>query len=135
MGCPIIWASKLQTETALSTTKAEYISCSEALQAVIPIINLIKEAQSFGLPVAPPKSKVLCKLFCDNSGACELIRLPKVRPRTKHINTKLHHFRDHVANGCISVQFVPTTEQQADIATKPLGSQLFTKFRKLIMGW
>ena len=132
MGCPIIWASNFQTETALSTTEAEFISCSEALSAVIPIINLIEEAHSYGLPVAPPKSKVLCKLY---SGACELIRLPKVQPRMKHINTKIHHFCDHIANGCISVQFVPTTEQQADIAMKPLGLQLFTKFRKSIMGW
>ena len=44
MGCPIIWGSRLQTETALSTTKAEYISCSEALQAIIPIMDLLKEA-------------------------------------------------------------------------------------------
>jgi hypothetical protein len=41
MGCPIIWSSKLQTETALSTCEAEYISCSESLQAIIPIINLL----------------------------------------------------------------------------------------------
>jgi hypothetical protein len=31
MGCPIIWASKLQTKTALSTTEAEYGACSKAL--------------------------------------------------------------------------------------------------------
>jgi hypothetical protein len=31
MGCPIVWASTLQRETALSTCEAEYISCSEAL--------------------------------------------------------------------------------------------------------
>jgi hypothetical protein len=95
MGCPIIWASKLQTETALSTTEAEYISCSEALRTVIPLMNLLEEARSLGIPVAAPKTKILCKLFCDNSRACELIRLPKFRPRTKHINTKLYHFREH----------------------------------------
>jgi hypothetical protein len=31
MGCPIIWAIKLQTEMALRCTEAEYGSCSEAL--------------------------------------------------------------------------------------------------------
>jgi hypothetical protein len=135
MGCPIVWASRLQTETALSTTEAEYIRCSEALRTVIPLMDLLKEARSHGIQVATPKTKILCKLFCDNSGACELIRLPKFRPRTKHINTKLHHFRKHVASGHISVQFVPTTEQQGDIATKPLTVSLFDKFRKLILGW
>ena len=43
MGCPIIWASKLQTETALSTCEAEYGSCSEALRQVIPIMELLEE--------------------------------------------------------------------------------------------
>jgi len=31
-GCPIIWASKLQTQVALSTTEAEYIAMSMALR-------------------------------------------------------------------------------------------------------
>jgi hypothetical protein len=135
MGCPIIWASKLQTETALSTCEAEYVSCSEALRAAIPIMDLIDEARSLGFSVSPHKTKVLCKLFCDNSGAVELIRLPKIRPRTKHINSKLHHFREHVASGRITVQYVPTADQLADIATKPLGVELFSKFCKLILGW
>jgi hypothetical protein len=135
MGCPIIWASKLQTETALSTCEAEYISCSQALREAIPLMDLLDEARSLGIAVASPKTKILCKLFCDNSGAVELIRLPKVRPRTKHINVKMHHFREHVASGRVTVQYVPTTDQQADIATKPLGVALFNKFRKLIIGW
>jgi hypothetical protein len=135
MGCPIIWASKLQGETALSTTKAEYSACSEALRNVIPLMDLLEETTALGINVAPPKTKILCNLFCDNSGACELIRLPKLRPCTKHINTKLHHFREHVASGRISVQQVTTNEQVANITTKPLASPLFLKFRKLIMGW
>jgi hypothetical protein len=49
MGCPFIWASKLQTETALSTCKAEYISCSEALRTVIPLMDLLEEARSLGI--------------------------------------------------------------------------------------
>ena len=135
MGCPIIWASKLQTETALSTCEAEYGSCSEALRQVIPIMELLEETRSFGIDIAPAETKILCKLFCDNSGACELIRLPKVRPRTKHINNKMHHFREHVASGRIKVQQVSTEDQWIDIATKPLPFPLFSKFRSLIMGW
>jgi hypothetical protein len=135
MGCPIIWASKLQGKTALSTTKAVYNACSEALRNVLPIMNLLEEAATLNIDVAPPKTKILCKLFCDNSGACELIRLPKMRPRTKHINTKLHHFREHVANERILVQLVTTEEQVADNATKPLPNHFFSKFCKAIMDW
>jgi hypothetical protein len=118
MECPIVWASTLQTETILSSCEAEYTSCSESLRSAIPLMHLIKEIKSRGITTTTSKAKVLCKLFCDNQGACELIHLPKIRPRTKHINTKLHHFRYHVANRSITIQYVPTQEQLADIAIK-----------------
>jgi hypothetical protein len=35
-GCPISWASKLQSQVALSTTEAEYIAMSQSLRDVIP---------------------------------------------------------------------------------------------------
>ena len=41
-GCPIIWSFRLQTQVALSTTEAKYISLSQSLREVIPIINLLK---------------------------------------------------------------------------------------------
>jgi hypothetical protein len=37
-GCPITWASKLQTQIALSTTEAEYIALSQSLREVILMI-------------------------------------------------------------------------------------------------
>jgi hypothetical protein len=33
--CPVCWASKLQSQVALSTTEAEYIAMSQALRDVI----------------------------------------------------------------------------------------------------
>jgi hypothetical protein len=41
--CPSVWASKMQTEIALRTTEAEYISLSTALREVIPLIDLLTE--------------------------------------------------------------------------------------------
>jgi hypothetical protein len=35
--CPVHWTSKLQTEIALSTTEAEYISLVQAFQEFIPM--------------------------------------------------------------------------------------------------
>ena len=40
-GCPIIWCSKLQTQVALSMTKAEYIVLSYSLRDAIPIMQLL----------------------------------------------------------------------------------------------
>ncbi len=42
-GCPISWASKLQSQIALSTTKAKYIAMSQALRDVIPAITYYRE--------------------------------------------------------------------------------------------
>ena len=41
--CPLLWCSKLQTEIALSTTEAEYISLIQAMRKVIPCVALMKE--------------------------------------------------------------------------------------------
>ena len=93
-GCPVCWASKLQSQVALSTTEAEYIAMSQALRNVIPVMNLIQEMREKGFQVICTLPSVYCKVFEDNSGALELARLPKLRPRTKHINVCYHHFRE-----------------------------------------
>jgi hypothetical protein len=130
-GCPIIWASQLQTEIAMSTTEAEYLALSTALQNTIPLIRLVKEIQqNMGLPMST-KPTVHCTLFEDSSGAV----VPKMRPRTKHINPKYHHFRKYVYKGMISIVQVCTTEQLAYIFTKNLPRDLFLYFRGKILGW
>jgi hypothetical protein len=40
-----------------------------------------------------------------------------------------------VENGEVIINPISTEDQLADIFTKPLGKQLFEKFRYLIMGW
>ena len=42
-GCPIVWASRLQTEICLSTTEAEYVALSTAMRELIPFQNLLNE--------------------------------------------------------------------------------------------
>jgi hypothetical protein len=104
----------------LSTTEAEYIAMSMALRDVIPIMNLLDELKTNDFQVICTKPYVYCKVFEDNSGALELARLPKLRPRTKHINVCYHHFREHVRKGLIKIFPVDTTNQIADTLTKAL---------------
>ena len=134
-GAPITWASKMQTITALSTTEAEYIALSTSLREVIPLMGILKEAREHGINIRDIPPKVHCTVFEDNSGALELARLPKMRPRTKHINQAFHHFREHVERGDIIVNATPTEDQLADILTKPLPEAIFQKHRQSIMGW
>ena len=135
-GCPIIWASKLQiqTQVALSTTEAEYIALSSALRDVIPIMQLVEEVKKKGFQVICTAPFVYCKAFEDNSGALELARLPKLRPRTKHINVCYHHFREFVRAGKIKIFPVSTDLQVADIATKAVPQNILVRHRQHICG-
>jgi hypothetical protein len=124
-GCPVSWASKLQSQVALSTTKAEYIAISQALGDVIPIMGLLQEVREQDFKVLCTEPYVYCKVFEDNSGALELARLPKLCPRTKHINVCYHHFCEHVQKGLIKIFPVDTKDQIADALTKPLAQNDF----------
>jgi hypothetical protein len=83
----MIWASKMQTEIALST-EAEYIALSQFMREVFPIMWLLQEAQRKGIKVNAKPCKVHCKVFEDNEGAIEIAKVPKMSPRTKHLNIK-----------------------------------------------
>jgi len=134
-GCPILWSSKLQTQIALSTTEAEYISLSESLRSAIPLMHILDEIKSQGHNIVSQTPSVHCKAFEDNSGALELARVPKLRPRTKHINLIYHHFKDYVRKGHISIYPIATNDQVADIFTKPLPQNSFLKHRKTLLKW
>ena len=97
-GCPITWRSKLQTETALSTTESKYIALSSAMREVIPFLDLMKEtAGLFGLLTRDQVFR--CPVWEDNKICITVAKSPKFTPRTKHIAIKYHHFRRFVSDG------------------------------------
>jgi len=63
-----------------------------------------------------------------------LAKVPKMRPRTRHINQKYHHFCEWVKGGIIEVLPIDTLEQPADLLTKPLDLLSSVKHRFTIMG-
>jgi len=140
-GCPIVWSSKLQSTIALSTTEAEYMALSTAAREVIYLINLTDELKSHGVDLITSKPKICVTIFEDNAGAIELAKLPKLRPRTKHLAIQYHHFRSWTMKGLdgsdpkIQVKHIITDKQQADIFTKPLPRQQFQVLRQLLCGW
>ena len=132
--CPIIWCSKLQTEIALSTTESEYIALSQSLRDVLPLMKLLKEIRNT-IPSEDKPPTVHCTIFEDNKGCIDLVKIPRMRPRTKHIALKYHHFRSSVKSGSVSIQYVETHDQIADIFTKALNDAQFCNLRKGLNGW
>lgn len=148
MGCPLLWASKLQTQIALSTMEAEYIALSTAMRELIAIREVLKEIRTLVLQLPDPLAdsptySVTAKTFTlppskvyeDNEACLKFATLPRMSPRTKHIAIPYHFFREKVAALEISVLPVDTTNQLADQFTKGLREDDFVRGHTRLLGW
>ncbi len=134
--CPVIWSSKLQHQIATSSTHAEYIGLSSAMKEIIPLGNLLcTVSRAVGLP-EEFNTTFKTTVWEDNDGCRTIANLEPGRftPSSKWYDITLHWFRSHL-NERVTVERIDTTEQWADIFTKPLKSDIFRKIRKLVMGW
>ena len=124
-GISITWGSKLQTKIALSLTKAEMIALSPATRENIFLLRLMANASEHGIDLNMSNAKLHCRVLEDNTGTIAIAKEPRVRPRTKHICIKMWHFLDFLKTGLMSIEWVLTENQLADILTKPLPAEAF----------
>jgi hypothetical protein len=104
-GAPILWKSKLQTETALSTMMAEYIALSNSMWDLIPIKSIINEVtEAFGVKRDTTAFVTTC--WEDNAGCLILANLkePQTTPRSKFYAIKLHWFKEQLIPQSIEIQ-------------------------------
>ena len=66
----------------------------------------------------------------DNTSAISVSKNPVFHSKKKHIPIKYHFLRDQVTNQVVQVHYIPTTEQIADIFTKPLAKTPFEYLRQ-----
>ena len=125
----------MQSDIVLSNTESEYSAMSEATREVLWLMGLMTEVKERAVPNTIDIPTIRCTVFEGNEGAKAVATVPKMRPRTKHINGRMHHFRGAVASGRIKIESIGTSDQLADIGTKPLAKDLFRRLRKEIMGW
>ena len=107
---------------------------SERLHTIILIMNLVEEMQDQGVSMMSSKADIKYKVFEDNLGALAIAKSTKIRPRTKYINTKYWHFREHMEQGKVTIHPVSTKDQIADLLTKPLPESEFERLKQRIMG-
>ncbi|RVW58434.1 Retrovirus-related Pol polyprotein from transposon RE1 [Vitis vinifera] len=123
--CLISWTAKKQSVVARSSTEAEYRALAITTAELYWIRMLLKELH-ISLPTAPT-------IWCDNSGALALASNPVFHARTKHIEVDFHFIREKVANRDISLQFIGSYDQPADIFTKGLSLARFCLLRDKLM--
>jgi hypothetical protein len=68
-------------------------------------------------------------IHCDNQSCIKLFENLVLHDRLKHIEMRYHYVRDMVQKNILSIQYVSTAEQVADILTKPLSLTKFVCFR------
>ena len=135
-GCPVLWQSKLQTETALSTMEAEVVALCHCTRELIPIMNMVKSlAPVVGLPFNGTTMNV--SIHEDNAGALILADTlpPQYTPRSKHYHIKTIWVQEQIKKLEIKLVKIATSEQLDDIFTKPLPRVVFEYLRKKLMGW
>jgi hypothetical protein len=135
-GVPVIWKSKLQTETALSTMEAEIIALTACMRELIPIMDMVQSlAVAVGIPAGEVNMRV--SVHEDNSGALVLAETlpPQFTPRSKYYATKTIWFWEEIHKQGIKLLKIDTTEQLGDIFTKGLSQPTFEYLRFKIIGW
>ena len=66
----------------------------------------------------------------DSALAKKLAENPEFHKRIKHIEILYHYTRQAISDGYISILQIPSREEVADILTKNIPLELYTKFKK-----
>lgn len=123
LGAPVSWSSRKQDVVSTSTTEAEFYAMAEATKEVLWLKGLVSD---FDLKTPPSIS-----IFSDNKSTIAMVENEKFSSRTKHIDVRLHFVRDLVYLKQITLKYVPTTINPADMFTKPLAGTLIERLRKI----
>lgn len=123
-GSAVSWASKKQPIVTLSTTEAEYVAATSCAQQAIWLKQVLEEMGS--------KQDGSIVIWCDNSSTIKLSKNPVFHGRSKHIAVRFHFLRNLAHDGVVKLVHCDTSEQLADMFTKPLKLEAFEKLRKVL---
>ncbi|KAE8740406.1 hypothetical protein FOCC_FOCC014085 [Frankliniella occidentalis] len=69
----------------------------------------------------------------DKQSATCIIKTGKLKKKSKHIYVRYYFTDEKFEEGLFQLVYCPTEDQLADIFTKPLHVNKFTKFRNMLM--
>ena len=122
-GGAVSWRSKKQSSVALSTAEAEYIALASTAQEAVWLRQLTTELGN--------GSAEATTIFEDNQAAISMSKNPQFHGRAKHISIKYHFVHEQVSDGTVRLKYCRTQDMVADILTKGLHRNQFTKLRMM----
>lgn len=112
LNCPISWCSKRQTYVAISTCHAEYMALGTVCRDAIWLRNLVEDLTG---------NANVVNMYCDNTSAIHVAKDNSLNKRTRHTDREFYHVNEQIYKGSISMNWIDTKSQKADILTKALG--------------
>jgi hypothetical protein len=125
-GACICCYSKKQSVVADSSTHSEVIAAVELTKELTWICALLG---ALGCTQTLPVT-----IHVDNQSAIAIGNGGGNHSRTKHIRIKHHMLQDEVANKTITLKYIPTEVNEADIFTKAVSVDVFKKLAPKVMG-
>ena len=120
----ISWRSSKQSCVALSTAEAELVALSSAAQEAVWLRKMLIE-----LNYADDKPILI---FEDNQSTICLAKSNKSHSKSKHMEIKYNFVKDMVNKNQVLLEYCPSSEMLADIFTKGLPSERFSRLRLLL---
>jgi hypothetical protein len=105
----VSWSARKQPRSSM---EVEYKLIANVIAEIIWIQTLLDE-----LGVAHPSA---ASLWCDNLDATYFSANPVFHSRIKHIEVDCHFVRERVAQKQLTIHFISTKDQLADVFTKPM---------------
>ena len=121
----ICWRSQKQKSVSTSTTEAEYVALSKAAKHFQWIKIALKDLRL---------SKTDSAVLCDNTSTLDIAENHRISDRSKHIDIHYHRVRELVYTKKLTLLYVPSAENLADICTKGLPLDAFSYLRDKILG-
>ena len=120
---PVSWKSTLQSTIASSVMEAEYMASYDIVQELTWAVGVCKEIGINLLRNGPINE------YMDNKSAIALANNPIYHKRSKHIDIKYHWLREKITEGVVTLVYVRSEDQLADIFTKGLA---YPRFKMLV---
>ena len=111
---------------AMSTTEAELVALAACAVELVFMIELLR---FIGFENVGP-----VRVETDNKGAYDLCHRYSSAQHSRHIDRKLFKMRELRGAKVVTVHYIPTDENTADLFTKVLKRQPFEKHRKVVYG-